>query len=857
MQKSHNSQPFFGKKILRTIIPHYEQEALLGDFDEIYLDLLKGRGKLPALFWYWWQIAILIPSFISNSVYWSFQMIINYLKITWRNVRKHKGYSFINIAGLAIGITASVLLLLWVQDEWSYDRFHTNANELYRILLDPLEASTTHEAVSPPVLAEKMKGSFPDVVNTARVSTSGTLLFKHGDKAFYEGQGIFTESSFFEMFSFPFLHGDPATAFAELRSIVITEDMAVKYFGSENPMGKTLNINNKADYKVTGIIKNVPHNSHLKFNYIRNFELLKDLGVDINSWGNVSFYTYVQLQKNSTARDVDDKLKTMVENEDPGHNLYYLQPLTQIHLRSNFNFDPAVTGNIVYIYIFAAAAVFILFIACINFMNLATARSGTRAKEIGIRKAIGAFRSDIIKQFFGESILMSFAALLFSVIMLYMFLPLFNNLAGKDLSLSRSGSLQILLGLIGIALFTGIFSGSYPALLLSSFKTINVIKNSPQFGTKGSSFRKILVVIQFSLTIIILIGTIVVHDQLNHIRNQNLGYDKDYMVCFRLRGEFGEKLDVAKTELLQNPNILNFAATSSLPTHIGSGTSGADWEGKPDDVRIQMQLAFVDFSYLDTFRIEMAEGRFFSKEFESDRAESFILNEAAIKAIGMDSPVGKRFSAFGKDGRIIGVIKNFNYKSLHSEIEPLILTMDPKRLYYGCIRISSENIKETIYTLEKTWNKFSSGFPFDYTFLDDRIDSLYRSEQSVGTVFNNFTVLVVFIACLGLFGLASFTAEKRTKEIGIRKVLGAPISGILWLLSKEFTKWVLLANIIAWPAAYFIMTKWLENFAYRTNIGIQTFFLAGGFVLIIALITVSYQCIKTALSNPVDSLKYE
>ena len=857
MQESHNSQPFFGKKILRTIIPHYEQEALLGDFDEIYLDLLKGRGNLPALFWYWRQIAILIPSFISNSVYWSFQMIINYLKITWRNVRKHKGYSFINIAGLAIGITASVLLLLWVQDEWSYDRFHTNANELYRILLDPLEASTTHEAVSPPVLAEKMKGSFPDVVNTVRISTSGTLLFKHGDKAFYEGQGIFTESSFFEMFSFPFLHGDPATAFAELRSIVITEDMAVKYFGSENPMGKTLNINNKADYKVTGIIKNVPHNSHLKFNYIRNFELLKDLGVDINSWGNVSFYTYVQLQKNSTARDVDDKLKTMVENEDPGHNLYYLQPLTQIHLRSNFNFDPAVTGNIMYIYIFAAAAIFILFIACINFMNLATARSGTRAKEIGIRKAIGAFRSDIIKQFFGESILMSFAALLFSVIMLYMFLPLFNNLAGKDLSLSRSGSLQILLGLIGIALFTGIFSGSYPALLLSSFKTINVIKNSPQFGTKGSSFRKILVVIQFSLTIIILIGTIVVHDQLNHIRNQNLGYDKDYMVCFRLRGEFGEKLDVAKTELLQNPNILNFAATSSLPTHIGSGTSGADWEGKPDDVRIQMQLAFVDFSYLDTFRIEMAEGRFFSKEFESDRAEGFILNEAAIKAMGMDSPVGKRFSAFGKDGRIIGVIKNFNYKSLHSEIEPLILTMDPKRLYYGCIRISSENIKETIYTLEKTWKKFSSGFPFDYTFLDDRIDSLYRSEQSVGTVFNYFTILVVFIACLGLFGLASFTSEKRTKEIGIRKVLGAPVSSILLLLSREFAKWVLFANIIAWPTAYFIMTKWLENFAYRTNIGIQTFFLAAGLVLGIALITVSYQCIKTALSNPMDSLKYE
>ena len=857
MKISHNSQPFLGKKILRTIIPHYEQETLLGDFDEIYLDLLKRKGKLPSLFWYWRQIAILIPSFISNSVYWSVQMIINYFKITWRNVRKHKGYSFINIAGLAIGITASVLLFLWIQDEWSYDRFHTNANELYRILLDPLEASTTHEAVSPPVLAERMKESFPEVVNTVRVSTSGTLLFKQGDKAFYEGEGIFADSTFFEMFSFPFLQGDPATAFTELRSIVITEDMAFKYFGSENPIGKTLNVNNKADYKVTGIIKNVPHNSHLKFNYVRNFALLKDLGVDTDSWGNVSFYTYVQLQKNSTARDVDEKLKTLIEKEDPGHNLYYLQPLTQIHLRSNFNFDPAVTGNIMYIYIFAAAAIFILFIACINFMNLATARSGTRAKEVGMRKAIGAFRTDIIKQFFGESILLSFFALLFSVIMLTLFLPLFNNLSGKELSLSHSGSIQILMGLIGIALFTGILSGSYPALLLSSFQTVNVIKNSPQFGTKGSSFRKILVVIQFSLTIIILIGTIVVHDQLSHIRNQNLGYDKDYMVCFRLRGEFGEKLDVAKTELLQNQKILNFTATSSLPTHIGSGTSGAEWEGKPSDVRIQMQLAFVDYGYLNTFRMEMAEGRFFSRDFESDRTEGFVLNEAAIKAMGMDSPVGKRFSAFGKDGTIIGVIKNFNYKSLHSEIEPLILTMDPKRLYYAGIRISSEDIEETIYTLEKTWNKFSAGFPFDYVFLDDRIDNLYRSEQRVGTVFNYFTILVILIACLGLFGLASFTAEQRTKEIGIRKVLGAPVSSILWLLSKEFIKWVLLANIIAWPAAYFIMDKWLENFAYRTNIGMETFFLSAASALAIALVTVSYQCMRAALSNPADSLKYE
>jgi ABC-type antimicrobial peptide transport system permease subunit len=838
-------------------MPYYEQEALLGDFNEMYLDLVNRKGKLPALIWYWCQIAILIPSFIKNSVYWSVQMIMNYLKITFRNIRRHKGYSFINIAGLAIGITACVLLLLWVQDEWSYDRFHTNANELYRVLLDPLGASTTHEAVSPPVLAAKMKENFPEVVNTTRISKSGILLFNHGDKTFYEGGGIFADPNFFEMFSFPFLQGDPTTAFSELRSIVITEDLALKYFGSENPLGKILTINNKTDYKITGIIKNIPHNSHLDFHYVRSFELLKEFGVNINSWGNVSFFTYVQLQKNSLSRDVDEKLKALIEKEDPGHNLYYLQPLTQIHLRSNFNFDPAVTGNIMYIYIFIAAAVFILFVACINFMNLATARSGTRAKEVGMRKAVGADRIDIIKQFFGESILLSFIAFFLAVILLKLLIPLFNSLAGKELSLSHSGYLEILLGLVGITLFTGLLSGSYPALFLSSFQTVNVIKNLPQSGTKGSLFRKILVVAQFSLTIIILIGTIVVHDQLNHIRNQNLGYDKDYMVCFPLRGEFVEKLDAARSEIQKNPNILNFAVSSSLPTFIGSGTSGADWEGKPTDVRIQMQIASVDYYYLDTYRMEMAEGRFFSRDFESDSKEGFVLNEAAIKAMGMDAPVGKRFSAFGKDGRIIGIIKNFNYKSLHSEIEPLILLMEPRAYRFASIRISPKNIEGTIAHLENTWNKFSAGFPFDYTFLDDRIDNLYRSEQRVGTVFNYFTILVIFIACLGLFGLASFTAEKRTKEIGIRKILGAPVSSILLLLSKEFAKWVLLANIIAWPAAYFIMDRWLENFAYRTSIGMETFFLSAGLALAIALITVSYQCMRAALSNPVDSLKYE
>lgn len=783
-------------------------------------------------------------------------MFRHYLRIALRILIKYKAYTFINIVGLAIGITCSMLILMWVQDELSYDRFHTNAKELHRILLDPLGAATIHEAVSPPILARKMKDEIPEVVNAARITPHGRMLFTYNEKTQYEEKGLLADPSFFEMFDFPFIAGDPDAPLTELRSLVLTENAAKKYFRDENPIGKTITINNRTDYTVTGIIANVPANSHLQFDFVRPFELFREMGRDLDNWGDVSFYTYVQLQKNSSLQSVNNKLEEMIKREDPGHNMYYLQSLTQIHLHSNFNFDFAVHGDIIYVYIFTAAALFILLIACINFMNLATAKSGIRIKEVGMRKVVGATKFDIIKQFYSESILFTLIALVIAIQLISLLLPLFNDLSGKESTFDLLKNVQLILGLLSITVFTGILSASYPAIYLSAFHPIQIIRGTLKPSSRGSRFRKILVVTQFSLTIVLIIGTIVVHKQLIHIRGTNLGYDKDHIIAIRLRGDFSEKFETVKNELLQNPNITGVTGTTSLPTFIGSGTSGANWEGKDPEKRIQMQINWVDHDYLETFKMEMAQGRFFSRQFASDD-KAFVLNEAAVKAMGIDSPIGIRFSAGRVDGTIIGIIKDFNYKSLHTEIEPLILMMNPKRFYQTCIRINAENVSSTITFLEDIWKKFVPGFPFEYSFLDERISDLYIAEERMGKIFNYFTVLAIFIACLGLFGMASFTTEQRTKEIGIRKAIGATVPNIVTLLSKEFTKLVLISNIIAWPLAYFVMSYWLQNFAYQTKIKLWIFLVSATATLLIAVITVSYQSLKAALANPADSLRHE
>ncbi|UCC41020.1 MAG: ABC transporter permease [Candidatus Aminicenantes bacterium] len=785
-------------------------------------------------------------------------MIKNYLKIALRNIKRHKGYSFINIVGLAIGMACCILILLWVQDELSFDRFHENAADIYRVIQDInfTDHSTTWAITQGP-LAPSLKKDFPEIINATRITWRGSRL-TYGEKSFDERVGM-ADGSIFEMFTFPLVKGDATTALSDPRSIVLTEETAEKYFGTEDPLGKTIKADGRYDFLVTGVMKNVPRNSHLQFDFLIPFIFGRELNYTVDNWRNSGFRTYVQLQQGIPYQEVVDKIsgylfKKPTIEKDARLNL---QPLTRIHLHSNYEFDSS-HGDITFVAIFSVIAFFILLIACINFMNLTTARSGNRAKEVGMRKVVGAYKTDLVRQFFGETILLAFIALLLALILVWLLLPVFNNLSAKELSLDIQGNPLILLGLVSIAMLTGIISGTYPALFLSAFRPVKVLKGALQSGSKGSVFRRILVVFQFSLTILLIISTTVVYTQLNYMRNRKLGYDKEYMIYMGMRGDMRFKFEAVKNELLQNPSILAVTASSNVPTYGYSFSNSLwRWDGQNPDEETLMRAVFVDYDYFKTFAIEIVEGRSYSKEFPTDAKEAIIVNEAAVKAMGMESPIGKRLSLNRRNFKIVGVVKNYHFRSLRQEIDPLILMFHPPACRSLFARLKSDNIPQTIGYIEGIWKTFAPGYPFRYRFLDEALDNLYRAEKRVGTIFRYFSFLAIVISCLGLFGLASFMAERRTKEIGIRKVLGASVSGIVVLLSKEFTKWVLVANLIAWPVAYYAMNKWLQGYAYRTNMQLWIFIMAAMLALLIAVFTVSYQAIKASLANPVEALRYE
>jgi putative ABC transport system permease protein len=786
-------------------------------------------------------------------------MLRNYLKISLRNLVRHKIYSIINIIGLAVGMASCILILLWVQDELSYDKFHENADMLYRVIDEQhfSDGQTARYAPTPPPLAPALKQDFPEIINSTRVRDAGRTLLKYGENVFYENRGYFADPSIFDMFTFPFIKGDPETALSQPFSLVITEEMAEKYFGDEDPIGETLAVDTQFDFSVTGVIKNIPQNTHLQFDFLVPLTLLEQFGQDLNHWGDNSYYTYVMLKKDIQAKEVEEKISNYHKKHDPkSSRVLYLQPVTRIHLFSDVQYDVSGNSDIKYIYLFSAIAFFILIIACINYMNLATARSGNRAVEIGMRKVIGAHRTDIIKQFFAESILLSFIALLIAIAIVELLLPAFSSISGKELTLNFSSNIKIIAGLAGIALFTGILAGSYPALFLSSFQPVKILRDFMQTHKKGTVLRKLLVVIQFSLSILIIIGMMIIYKQLNYIRNRNLGYQKEHIVYMPIPpGGISKSLETVKRELLTSPNILGVTISSDLPIDTIHSWGGLDWPGKDPNDKREINFYTVDFDFVKTFNIKIAQGRDFSNKFSTD-GSNYIINETAAAFIGMEEPVGKWFSLRGSKGTIIGVMEDFHFKSLHKKVEPLILRI-ANYYSYLIVKIRAKNIPATVSFLENKWKKFAPNCPFEYYFLDEAIDNLYSTEQRLGKIFRYFAFLAIFISCLGLFGLASFTIEQRNKEIGIRKILGATVPNILFLLTKDFAKWVLVANIIAWPVAYYAMYRWLQNFAYRTNIGISTFILSATLALFIALVTVSYQSIKTALANPIEALRYE
>jgi len=711
-------------------------------------------------------------------------------------------------------------------------------------------------------LAPALKERYPDIKNSTRIFKAKALI-RHGSQAFNEDGFCFTDPSLIEMFTFPLVSGNPETALSEANSIVITEDMAQKYFGNKDPIGKIMSVNVKRDFIVTGVMKNMPANSHIQFDFLVPIGILENLGRErlrqewdasgLNSWGATYVHTYVLLQESSSYLDVEQKISGFLKEVKSGTRwMLRMQPLFQIYL------FPINGSNTVvkYLIIFAIIAFFILMIACINFMNLTTAYSSKRAKEIGMRKVVGAQKGDIIKQFFGESLMLSLVSSGVAVLLAFLFLPAFNTLSGKPISFTDSFDLSLLLELLGITVLTGCLSAIYPALFLSSFRTIGIIKRSLSSGFKKPLFRRALVVSQFSLSIIFIIGTVVVYSQLEYIRKKDLGYNKENLIYLPLQGEIQNRYQLLKNEMVQSPNVINVTASNVLPSFLDTGAGGLDWEGKDPKLDAVYNYASVDFDFIETFRIEMAQGRNFTREDISD-ASNFILNETAIKEMGINDPVGKRFNMWGIEGKIIGVVKDFNFRPLHTGIEPLILTPKAMPYTYIIIRIPSENYTSAIKYLEGVWNRINPEYPLDYHFLDEDFDRLYWDEQRLGKIFGYFTCLAIFIACLSLYGLVAFIAERETKEIGIRKVLGASIIGITAMLSKEFAKWVLLANVIAWPVAYFVMHMWLQNFAYQTSIRLWMFILSAALALIIAMLTISYQSIKAAVANPVDLLRHE
>jgi len=858
---------------LKNIILYEDQENLAGDFEEMYERISGKNGKALALLWYSLQIIKLIPSYFKNYTYWSLAMIKNYLKIAFRNLTRQKGYSLINITGLAVGMACAIFILLWAQDELNYDGFHQNKDNIFRVAtLFYEEGGTFHGAQTPAPVASFLKNNFPEIqksttVNFGWLTGNSRNIIKLGEKSFYTDDLILTDPSFFDIFSFPFLQGDKKTALENPNSVILTHSTAEKCFGSEDPMNKTIQVDGNP-VTVTGVIADVPQNSHLRFDVVLPLIYVRNTNREffLTKWDSYGFATYVTLQDGVAINEINQKIDDLIRKNDPNFGdtaaYIFLQSLSKIRL---FNVDGSV-GFMRYVYIFSTIALIILLIACVNYMNLSTARSGKRAKEISLRKVVGSKRANIIWQFFSESMLYACISFLISMLIVILLLPQFNELTGKQISFN-SANPGLLFGLFVVALFTGIIAGSYPALYLSSFIPIEILNKSKSTGAKKSPLRKILVVFQFSLSIGLIICMTIVSAQVGYMRDAEIGFEKENVITLPISGKIENIVESFKNELKQNPDIVNVSLKSTSPLSPG-GTSGTiSWEGKNPDLKVNWSLPMVDHDYFKILNMKIVDGRDFSREIKSDLQEGFILNEEAVRQGNIQNPVGKQITVNSKNGIIIGVVKNAKLNSLRFAISPqayhLSKTMG-EQFQTLFIKIDSgeddhpfNTITASLAHIERVWKKFMPDSPFEYRFLDEMLENQYRTEIRISRILNTFTFLAIFLSCLGLLGLTSFMAEQRTKEIGVRKVLGASITGIVILLSKEFAKWVLLANLIAWPLAYYFMSQWLQEFSYRIDIGIGTFIASAVIAFIIALLTVSFLSIKAALANPIESLRYE
>ncbi|SIT94365.1 ABC transporter permease [Pontibacter indicus] len=785
-------------------------------------------------------------------------MLKNYLKMAYRNLMRHKGFSLINISGLALGMTCSILILLWVKDELSFDRFHTHVDQLYRVLnvqhYPGADDLTTDSG--PGQLGPAMQRELPEVQQAVRISWEQENLFSHGEKAI-KGNGVYADSTFFQVFSFPLLQGDAAQVLQQPKTVVISDSLALKLFGTREAVGKLVKLNNTESYTVSGVMQSVPKNSSLQFEYVIPFADYAAMHDWIKEWGNYSLRTYVQLQPGVDVAAFNEKIKPFLTKGDKGSRDtdLFVQPMKDIRLYSDFRKGKTESGLIMYVRLFSVVAVFLLLIACINFMNLATARSAKRAKEVGVRKAIGASKSSLVGQFMIESVLIAFLALFIAVNLTGMLLPAFNELTGKAVAFDLSDPTLLLL-LLGVALFTGIVSGSYPAFFLSSFDPAVVLKGTVKLNDRVALFRKGLVVFQFMLSALLIVSTLVVYLQLHYIRTKDIGLQRENMVLIPVEGQMQDRYEVIKQELLRVNGITAVSASDQFALRMGANTSDVEWKGKEPGAAVLIDYMHMDYDLLETMGIRLKDGRTFSKDFGADTA-NYIINEEAARLMQLQEPVGQWLKLWGAEGRIIGLIENFQSRRMQVGAAPLIIKLDPANISFLYARVAPGQTTTALAAMESILQKHNPGFPFEYHFLDDMFERIYRSEAVISKLNNYFAGIAIFISCLGLFGLALFTAEQRKKEIGVRKVLGASVSGIVFMLSKDFLKLVLIANVVALPLSWYMMNRWLNDYANRTELSWWIFGVAFAATILIAMLTLSFHAIKTAMADPVDSLRTE
>ncbi len=870
MRKNKVRPPRLGQWILKKILPSEESRYFIEGIEERYVREFNDKDRISAIFWYLKDIFCTIPLLIIHNFSGSGVMFKNYIKVALRNIKRHKGFSFINIGGLAFGIACCLLILRYVVFEMSYDNYHEDAGRTYRINMNMkhLNRETNESRFDlfvpniPEPLIGHIREEIPNIENAVCIVRGGRTLTSREDKRFYEDEYIYVDPEIFNIFTIPFVLGDPKSALERPNTVVITQRIAEKYFGNNQKFGESIIIDGET-YQITGVVENPPKNTHLKYDFMISFKTYEVSEGDLSQWGAWGYEGYIKLAIGVDPKDVEQTMNEtygdVLKEGDVTHR-YFLEPVSTIHLNMRWSgeMDPK------YLMILSIIALFVLVLACINFINLTTARSSFRAREIGLRKVVGAERLQLIRQFLCESMLMSLFAMLCALVLVCFLYPYFNTLVASNFALVDFLGKDFILATLGLALMVGFFSGLYPSFVLSSFQPVSILKSRGFSRTGKTALRNLLIICQFTVSTVLIIGTLFIFKQVVFMKNKDLGFNKEQKLVIPI--EEGNKYQIYKNEFLKHTSITGAAASQTVPG------SKPDWNAVQlpgeEDVKGQlMNYEYVDADFLDEYDIELVGGRFFDKDLSTDVGGPLVLNEAAVKALGWLSPeeaVGKKLIAYWSGDvaqrgpqPVIGVVRDYHYEILQNFIDPLVIVMAPSRFRSLTLTFESQNVTDVLSFTEKTWDSLFPNDVFRYYFLDDHFGRLYDAEERLMRIVRSFTLLSILISCLGLFGLAAFMAEKRTKEIGIRKVLGASVSNIMVLFSNDFMRLIALANGLAWPIAYFAMHKWLQNYAYRINMELWMFVVSAALVLFIVLLTLSFQTIKVATSNPVDSLRHE